>query len=539
MHQYSSPAEKQIESRTRHSIVADSTEEEPPSIQTRAPDNPTRSEKKRQTDRIAQQKHRRRQREHIAQLEKQLQVIQEGGQSEIAQLVAENTALREEIQQLYGLLDSLQEVTRIGTEIRSQFNESRRKDHQKPPDAEPADVQSYTRPPSLMANDVVMAEPDVEVMGAGDPSELVIPANIIDNLNANLMVGEFLGYGDIPLPDDVVGVQDGERLESSLEPSLTSSSGCSSDNSIWSDGSGGRHVLDHVTSWWLDPHDGTPVSGAERPTAASSYPGPTIYASRNVCAPKWGGLDSLEEDSEYRADDGGFNQERSRQTLNTRLAGLPKVLNPQQSVNGVLAPPFSTHPHSRLPYSITPPPPRDAEMHRILNVTRSYLHEIGPPTFADFLLNNPKNRLSIELKAFTEPMRMMKKPSEFLAAYWILYLFFRWQAGLDEGSYDALPQWLRPTPLQLEIKHHAVLDQVPWPDLRDEVIRLSIADMNKAFEVMKDIGKNLVVDFQASRTLLDTDMGQLQSNILDLTRWKLDNEFFRKHPQWWWLEARQ
>lgn len=64
-------------------------------------------------------------------------------------------------------------------------------------------------------------------------------------------------------------------------------------------------------------------------------------------------------------------------------------------------------------------------------------------------------------------------------------------------------------------------------------------DMNKAFEAMKDIGKHLVVDFQASQDLLGGDMSRLESSIMDLSRWKLDAEFFRKHPQWWWLEARQ
>ncbi|KAM5372124.1 hypothetical protein ACJZ2D_007657 [Fusarium nematophilum] len=426
---------------SRPSAEQDTAEEQSP--KTLARDSQDRVEKKRQTDRIAQQKHRKRQREHIEQLEKQLKVIQQGGESEIAQLVAENAKLRDEIQQLYGLVDRLQEVVQLGTEIRSQF-EARHKHHHPPP------AQEWPMKPS------------------SGPAEL---------------------FGD-----------DGATTE--LQATTLAA---------------GVHVLDPVTSWWLDPHHDTSGAGVERPLAASSYPDPAICEA-NLYTAEWGG---------FQPGDGASNRERGFQTLRTTPAGF----------KGLSLFPF--HPCSKLPCFISPPPPRDAEMHRILNVARSQIHEIGPPTFTDFLLNNPKNTLSIELKVFTEPMRLMKKSSEFLAAYWILYLLFRWQAALDEKSYHALPTWLRPTPLQLEVEHHAVLDQVPWPDLREELIRLSVSDMNKAFEAMKDIGKHLVVDFQASQALLNGDMGQLQSSILDLSRWKLENEFFRKHPQWWWLEARQ
>lgn len=87
--------EKKAELASRPSAEQDTMEEQAP--KTPARDDQGRAEKKRQTDRIAQQKHRKRQREHIAQLEKQLQVIQQGGESEIAQLVSENAKLREEV----------------------------------------------------------------------------------------------------------------------------------------------------------------------------------------------------------------------------------------------------------------------------------------------------------------------------------------------------------------------------------------------------------------------------------------------------------
>ncbi|KAM5341809.1 hypothetical protein ACJ41O_014840 [Fusarium nematophilum] len=487
---------------SRPSAEQDTAEEQSP--KTLARDSQDRVEKKRQTDRIAQQKHRKRQREHIEQLEKQLKVIQQGGESEIAQLVAENAKLRDEIQQLYGLVDRLQEVVQLGTEIRSQF-EARHKHHHPPP-AQEWPMKPSSGPAELFGDDGATTELQATTLAAGE----VVPAVDVPNSSTEQLLGDI----DMILPEIAAGEDD--NLGSSLGISIVSPKDSSSDNSLWSHGSG-VHVLDPVTSWWLDPHHDTSGAGVERPLAASSYPDPAICEA-NLYTAEWGG---------FQPGDGASNRERGFQTLRTTPAGF----------KGLSLFPF--HPCSKLPCFISPPPPRDAEMHRILNVARSQIHEIGPPTFTDFLLNNPKNTLSIELKVFTEPMRLMKKSSEFLAAYWILYLLFRWQAALDEKSYHALPTWLRPTPLQLEVEHHAVLDQVPWPDLREELIRLSVSDMNKAFEAMKDIGKHLVVDFQASQALLNGDMGQLQSSILDLSRWKLENEFFRKHPQWWWLEARQ
>lgn len=59
----------------------------------------SRAEKKRQADRLAQQKHRKRQRDYIAQLEEQLQAIRDGGQSQVAKLAHENGQLREEVSQ--------------------------------------------------------------------------------------------------------------------------------------------------------------------------------------------------------------------------------------------------------------------------------------------------------------------------------------------------------------------------------------------------------------------------------------------------------
>ncbi|KAJ4177318.1 hypothetical protein NW755_013914 [Fusarium falciforme] len=408
---------------------------------TPARDDQGRAEKKRQTDRIAQQKHRKRQREHIAQLEKQLQVIQQGGESEIAQLVSENAKLREEMQQLYELVDRLQEVVQIGSEIKSRF-EARRKDHHQSPGQEWALQHGSGPSEQLVVDDRATLDVDTETLGASE----VMPATGMPNSSTEHVLGNI----DMILPDITTG--NDTHLESTSGVSIVSSTGSSSDNSLWSHGSA-VHVLDPVANWWLDPHHDTSGARVQRPLMASSYPDPDICKT-DVCTAEWEEFHT--DDSGVQPGDGASNREQVFRTSRTTPAGIKGLYT------GSLASVFSVHPCSKLPCFISPSPPRDAEMHRILNIARSQIYDIGPPTFTDFLLSNPKNTLSIELKVFTEPMRLMKKSSEFLAAYWILYLLFRWQATLDEKSYHALPTWLRPTPLQLEVEHHAVLDQVPW-----------------------------------------------------------------------------
>lgn len=56
-----------------------------------------RAEKKRYSDRVAQQRHRQRRKEYINDLEAQLRLLKDGGESQMAELVSENARLRKEV----------------------------------------------------------------------------------------------------------------------------------------------------------------------------------------------------------------------------------------------------------------------------------------------------------------------------------------------------------------------------------------------------------------------------------------------------------
>lgn len=56
-----------------------------------------RRERKRQTDRVAQQQHRKRQKKYVEELEEKLRVLQSSDQSEIVRLGNENFQLRQTV----------------------------------------------------------------------------------------------------------------------------------------------------------------------------------------------------------------------------------------------------------------------------------------------------------------------------------------------------------------------------------------------------------------------------------------------------------
>lgn len=188
-----------------------------------------------------------------------------------------------------------------------------------------------------------------------------------------------------------------------------------SEEDLWNVESGATHVLDSVTNWWLDPHQ----TDADQSTSGHHHHPLTQQIT-------------LEPPFESNELDNA-EPEQPCETIESPATQLHRLMtdemfrNFSRTVRFQLSPQSfpSYHPHARLPSCISPPPPRDSEMHRILNVARSEIHKIGPPMFVDFVLDNTGNQLSCELKTFTEPMKRMKKSSEYLAAYWILYLLFR------------------------------------------------------------------------------------------------------------------
>lgn len=160
------------------------------------------------------------------------------------------------------------------------------------------------------------------------------------------------------------------------------------------------------------------------------------------------------------------------------IPSIPTPLWQSQNFN----PPRSDSP---CPVPLSPASQQDQLVHEIIERARANIDDIGPPNLLEFLLHNPRNTLSVDLKNYLEPVRKAKGTSEYLATYWVLYLLMRVSTGCitpcsqsmtvqtdrsisqwyilpTNETYQSLPHWLRPTPMQFSVLHPVCADLIAW-----------------------------------------------------------------------------
>ncbi len=52
-----------------------------------------------------------------------------------------------------------------------------------------------------------------------------------------------------------------------------------------------------------------------------------------------------------------------------------------------------------------------------------------------------------------------------------MFLIMRWQISPTQENYDRLPDWAAPRASQLFTSHPAWIDHLPWPKMRDRLVR--------------------------------------------------------------------
>ncbi|KAL1891428.1 hypothetical protein Sste5346_007692 [Sporothrix stenoceras] len=70
-----------------------------------------------------------------------------------------------------------------------------------------------------------------------------------------------------------------------------------------------------------------------------------------------------------------------------------------------------------------------------------------------------------------------------------LAIYLRWCLCPTKENYEAIPEFLRPTPLQRRVPHPAWVDMIIWPDVRDSLIR---GGDYSAFELLRFVLGNTV-----------------------------------------------
>jgi hypothetical protein len=91
------------------------------------------------------------------------------------------------------------------------------------------------------------------------------------------------------------------------------------------------------------------------------------------------------------------------------------------------------------------------------------------------LLNPSRSAQSHPLsKVFTDILATFPDLStlpEKVALLYIMFLIMRWQIAPTQENYDRLPDWVTPRPSQLFTSHPAWIDHLPWPKMRDRLVR--------------------------------------------------------------------
>lgn len=89
------------------------------------------------------------------------------------------------------------------------------------------------------------------------------------------------------------------------------------------------------------------------------------------------------------------------------------------------------------------------------------------------LLNPSNSAYSHPLsKVFTDILSTFPDLStlpEKAATLYIMFLLMRWQISPTQENYDRLPEWMRPSQVQLQHPHPAWVDHIPFPLMREKI----------------------------------------------------------------------
>ncbi len=101
---------------------------------------------------------------------------------------------------------------------------------------------------------------------------------------------------------------------------------------------------------------------------------------------------------------------------------------------------------------------------------------VGPAYPSVSSLLNPARSVNSHplSKVFTDILATFPDLStlpEKVAVLYIMFLIMRWQIAPTQENYDRLPDWVTPRPSQLFTPHPAWIDHVPWPKMRDRLVR--------------------------------------------------------------------
>lgn len=159
------------------------------------------------------------------------------------------------------------------------------------------------------------------------------------------------------------------------------------------------------------------------------------------------------------------------------------------------------------------------------------------------LLNPANSAFSHPLsKVFTDILATFPDIStlpERVAVLYMMFLLMRWQISPTQANYDRLPEWFRPSSTQLSLEHPAWIDHVPFPVMRDTMIRSwkTHQVIFSNFFVPFTTTLNLCWPYEETDTLLQSPDGDelminpvFERHLRNLDNWTLGERFAQAFP---------
>ena len=161
------------------------------------------------------------------------------------------------------------------------------------------------------------------------------------------------------------------------------------------------------------------------------------------------------------------------------------------------------------------------------------------PTGPDLIYGSNENPLanSISISMSCAAYGNMAEP-ERLAMGWVSYVYTKWLMQPTPARFRRLPYYIRPTHLQRRCPHIFLVDVIPWPRMRDNLITAYESSEDKLFAMRSLIQEMQVVwkrnaplfvpDNEDSRRLLVRP--EFFSTLQNLDGWVISEEFVLNTP---------
>ncbi|KAF2643303.1 hypothetical protein P280DRAFT_467356 [Massarina eburnea CBS 473.64] len=126
-----------------------------------------------------------------------------------------------------------------------------------------------------------------------------------------------------------------------------------------------------------------------------------------------------------------------------------------------------------------------------------------------------------------------------VAVHYVMSTLMKWQVLRTKASFEAMPEWLRPEPLQLEKAHASWIDRIPWPKVRLYLIEHPEVKFDD-FASVYSTSFNIKWDYAPRNVIIttsDDEKGGIlinpiyEEHVRQLKNWTVEGVFRRRFPE--------